>query len=261
MKNMFKMSAVLLVIICGVLACSSDESSILSSSNEGGDTGVIVNGGDADISVLSSYFSTANTTFVIYDDNIVITTTSEPDHKSAYYPTNHALYEAYMDASFVQNPNAIVEQDITMTIPRYPVVASTHTATDLGSIGIAVNSVSIYNQYAGPNNQALTNEIASFDQGSGHPQAQGGYHYHLESVWLTQQNGNEGLVGILLDGFPVYGTHENGVLMTNADLDVYHGHTSATADFPNGIYHYHVTAEAPYINGDGYYGAAGILTN
>jgi hypothetical protein len=45
-----------------------------------------------------------------------------------------------------------------------------------------------------------------------------------------------------------------------ADLDAYHGHTSVTADYPNGIYHYHITADAPYINGAGFYGAKGMVT-
>jgi len=258
MKNLFKIGLPLLVLIVFFLACSDDESTLLFPSNTS--TGIIVNGGDTDIGVLASRFNTANTMFVVYDDNIVITSTSQPDHKSAYYPTSHALYEAYSASDFNQNPNVITSQNITMTIPRYPMVATTHSATPLGTMGIAVNSVSLYNQYAAPGDD-LVDEIVTFDQWEGHPQQQGNYHYHLESPWLTQENGNEGLVGILLDGFPVYGRYENGVEITNADLDVYHGHTTPTADFPNGIYHYHVTAADPYMNGDGFYGTAGIISN
>lgn len=43
-------------------------------------------------------------------------------------------------------------------------------------------------------------------------------------------------------------------------LDAYHGHTHATADYPNGIYHYHINATDPYINGSGFYGTAGTVT-
>jgi hypothetical protein len=68
------------------------------------------------------------------------------------------------------------------------------------------------------------------------------------------------LLGFLLDGFPVYGPLENSITITNADLDAYHGHTHATADFPNGIYHYHFTAAAPYLNGSGFKGTAGTVT-
>jgi hypothetical protein len=64
----------------------------------------------------------------------------------------------------------------------------------------------------------------------------------------------------LLDGFPVYGPMENGAAVNNADLDVYHGHSHATAEYPDGIYHYHITSTDPYINGDGFYGTAGTVT-
>lgn len=79
--------------------------------------------------------------------------------------------------------------------------------------------------------------------------------------WLTQVNGNEGLVGLLMDGFPIYGTHENGEEITNDDLDEYHGHFSVTADFPDGINHYHVTSVTPDMNGNGFYGTAGTISN
>ena len=115
-----------------------------------------------------------------------------------------------------------------------------------------------FNQYAGPN-QPLTNEINSFDQYAGHPQQQGMYHYHIEPDYLTTQGGQDSLLGFLLDGFPVYGPMEDGNVVTNADLDQYHGHAHATLDYPGGIYHYHVTAAAPYINGTGFYGTAGTV--
>ena len=78
-------------------------------------------------------------------------------------------------------------------------------------------------------------------------------------------------MGFLKDGFPVYGPYENGVKITAADLDVYHGHTSTTEDYPNTkIYHYHVVSSnsslpdslekaAPYINGGSYYGTPGTV--
>jgi len=142
-----------------------------------------------------------------------------------------------------------------------PSEASTKQATSLGPIGVSVNGVVFYNQYAGPNNQALTNEINSFDQFLGHPQQSGQYHYHVEPTYLTGQFGDSAFLGLLADGFPVYGPVENGKTITNSDLDAYHGHTSATVDFPSGIYHYHITPnEDPYINGNGFYGTPGNIT-
>lgn len=198
---------------------------------------------------------------------IYIKTKDLPDHKSPYYPTTNALHEAYSGTTFggnifAQNPNTIVEQTATIKIPLNPVVASTHAATPLGPIGVAINGVAFFNQYAGPNNQALTSEIASFDKYYGHPQQQGVYHYHVEPLYLTTvKSTKSGLMGFLLDGFPVYGPNEeNNTLVTNSSLDVYHGHTHATVDYPNGIYHYHFTAEAPYLNGNGFYGTPGTIS-
>lgn len=193
---------------------------------------------------------------------VVIKTKGIPDHKSPYYKDTQwasSLYEDYNGTNtlFDLNPNRIAEANFTFKIPKDPKIASNHSATPLGAIGVSLNGVPFYNQYAGPNNQKLTNEINSFDQYNGHPQQQGGYHYHLEPLFLTQAKGKESLLGFLLDGFPVYGPEENGVAVQNSDLDEFHGHTHATLDYPDGIYHYHVTSEDPYINGSGFYGTAG----
>jgi YHYH protein len=196
-----------------------------------------------------------------------IKTNGIPDHKSAYYPTNNALYEAYSGTTFagntfVKNPNNIVSQTFTFKIPYNPSVANNHIATPLGPIGVALNGVPFFNQYAGPNNQALTTEIASFDKYYGHPQQTGQYHYHVEPLYLTTVKFTKsGLMGFLLDGFPVYGPkEENGTTVSSNGLDAYHGHTHSTVDFPNGIYHYHFTDDAPYLNGNGFYGTAGTVT-
>lgn len=198
---------------------------------------------------------------------VTIKTNGMPDHKSAYYPTSNSLYEAYSGTTFgggtfTKNPNTIVSQTLTFKIPANPAVASTHAATPLGPIGVALNGVPLYNQYAGPNNQALTSEINSFDKYYGHPQNTGQYHYHVEPLYLTTvKYSKSGLVGFLLDGFPVYGPQEeNGNTVISSNLDVYHGHTHATVDFPNGIYHYHFTSDAPYLNGNGFYGTPGTVS-
>ena len=105
----------------------------------------------------------------------------------------------------------------------------------MGPIGVSLNGVPFYNQYAG-GGAPLSNEINSFDQYNGHPApGRGGgggrYHYHME-------NGDE---------------------LKSSDLDNHHGHAHPTSDFPDGIYHYHITSDAPYLNGIGYYGAPGTV--
>jgi len=194
---------------------------------------------------------------------ITIKTTGTPDHKSVYYPIANTLYEAFSGTTFdsrtfVKNPNSIATQNFTFKIPLNPVVATNHASTPLGAMGVSLNGVPFFNQYAGPN-QPLTNEVMSFDKYWGHPTATSQYHYHVEPLYLTTVKATKSsLLGFLLDGFPVYGPEENGAAVTG--LDAYHGHTSVTADYPNGIYHYHITNTDPYINGNGYYGTPGTVT-
>ena len=215
------------------------------------------------ITPILSKFSGTGLTVQVSGNFVTFTTQNLPDHKSPYWPTNNALYEAYngSNQNFNLNPNRISSQNISITVPLHPAEASNKEATALGPIGISVNGVVFYNQYAGPNNQALTNEINSFDQFLGHPQNSGQYHYHVEPTYLTGKYGNDAFLGVLADGFPVYGPIENGKTITNSDLDEYHGHVSATVDFPEGIYHYHITPnEDPYINGNGFFGSPGNIT-
>jgi YHYH protein len=159
---------------------------------------------------------------------ITIKTKDLPDHKSAYYAATNALYQAYSGTTFAglnfaKNPNSIIEQSASFKIPVNPVSSANHPATPLGAIGIALNGVPFFNQYAGPNNQELKGEMAGFDQFYGHPQNSGVYHYHVEPLHLTTvKSTKSGLMGFLLDGFPVYGPQEEtGSAVTNANLDIY----------------------------------------
>lgn len=197
--------------------------------------------------------------------NFTIKCNGLPDHKSAYYPTNNSLYENFIGTTFggttfKRNPNTASALNYTFKIPLNPTKASTTQSSPMGPMGVALNGVPFFNQYAGPN-VPLTNEIVSFDQYWGHPAQNGDYHYHVEPLYLTTIKATKSaLLGFLLDGFPVYGPEENGVTVSNAMLDAFHGHSHATADFPNGIYHYHITNTDPYINGNGFYGTAGTVS-
>ena len=204
-------------------------------------------------------FSTAVTTTV--DGNYVILKSNGlPDHKSPYYATSSSKYEAYngTNKNFHLAPNTISEQQFSIRIPITPTKLSTPSPTPLGPIGMALNGVALFNQYAG-GGQPLSGEIDTFDQYNGHPQMTGVYHYHVEPTWLTRSS-REALIGVLLDGYPVYGPMENGALVTTSSLDAAHGHFAATHEFPQGIYHYHTTSDAPYINGSGFAGSPGTVS-
>ncbi|MBC7488481.1 MAG: YHYH protein [Cytophagaceae bacterium] len=197
---------------------------------------------------------------------ITIKSNGQPDHVSVYYPTNNNLYEAFSGTTFggntfSKNPNSIAAKSYTFKIPLNPQVAATHSATPLGPIGVSLNGVPFFNQYAGPS-QPLTNEVVSFDKYYGHPAPGGDYHYHVEPLYLTTiKKTKYALLGFLLDGFPVYGPQEEtGNAVDTVTLDAYHGHTHVTSDYPDGIYHYHITDSDPYINGSGFYGTAGTVS-
>jgi hypothetical protein len=252
-KPLFLATIILLaaVIISSFISCSKSNSNSGSNSTD---------------SVPAIYKKIYGATSITSDGTfITIKSTALPDHKSPYYAGTQwasTLDTAYdgSNSNYSKNPNSIGQQNYVFKIPLHPVSASTKQATSLGPIGVSLNGVPFYNQYNGQNNP-LTVEINSFDQYNGHPDQSNTYHYHIEPLYLTKTKGKDALLGFLLDGFPVYGPMENGALITDADLDAYHGHTSATADYPNGIYHYHITAEDPYINGNGYYGTPGTVSH
>lgn len=214
-----------------------------------------------DISGMLSMFEGTGLSYAVNGNTVTFTTVDLPNHTSPYWPVNNPLYEAYTgtNPNWRQNPNRITAQNIVFTITLNPSEATNKQATPMGPIGISRNGVVFFNQYAA-GGSPLTNEIDSFDQYLGHPAGQDNYHYHIEPTYLTQEFGDDAFLGLLADGFPVYGPMEDGSIITNSDLDDYHGHMHENSDFPNGIYHYHITSEDPYLNGNGYFGTPGNIS-
>jgi hypothetical protein len=244
------------VLAIGALFTNCKKSSSDSGSGTGGGT----------VAVPAVYQKIYGATSITNDGTfITIKTNGLPDHKSIYYATGNALYEnfsgtTFLGTTFNKNPNTIAAQNYTFKIPVNPTAAATHAATPMGPMGVALNGVPLFNQYAA-GGAALTGEIASFDKYWGHPQQTGQYHYHVEPLYLTTvKYSRSALIGFLLDGFPVYGPEENGATVPESALDAYHGHVGTTPEYPSGIYHYHVTGAVPYINGNGFYGTAGTVT-
>jgi hypothetical protein len=187
---------------------------------------------------------------------VTLTSQSLPDHKSAYWPTTNPLYELFSSAAFRPNQGSIQSVGLTVRVPRFPKEAPTKTATPMGPIGMSRNGAPFFNQYAA-NFAPLTMELAGMDQGNGHPSPANQYHYHLEPLLIEAVHGKDAFLGVLTDGFPVYGGLEGGKTLQNSDLDSYHGHFGPTADFPEGIYHYHFTTSDPYLNGGSFFGTPG----
>lgn len=195
-------------------------------------------------SAMYSQFGSA-VTVTIEGTTATLRTTDVPNHTSPYFGAGHALYEA-PHAGMQVNPHSIGTQNIVMRVPLVPQMAGSASDTPLGPIGVAVNGVVFFNQYAA-GRQPLTNEIVSFDRFNGHPAPSNQYHYHFEPLWITAGSKSR-LIGVLLDGFPVYGPQDaSGQAPT--DLDSCNGHVGATPEFPGGLYHYHTTTAVPYISG------------
>ena len=255
MKNLkfafFPAALILIITLISLFSCGSDSVTTTTTNTS------------SDVPAVYRKVYGATDTY-IEGDYVVIKSNGRPEHKSPYYlgtQWESTLYEAYNgpNPNFVLNPNRIAQFSMTYKIPLNPAENSSHPSTPMGPIGVALNGVAFFNQYAG-GGAPLTNEINSFEQYGGHPQQQGQYHDHIEPYYITGQKGDSAILGFLLDGFPVYGPVENGETLTSSDLDVYHGHFGVTEDYPNGTYHYHFTNDAPYLNGDGFYGTPGTVS-
>jgi len=256
MKRLFFF--ILLLLISLSVSCNRSNSKVEEFSTPSEPTGTSTDA-SADLPPGLSEFN--DTVHIAIDgDQIILESTAVPNHPSPYFGQGKDGYIAPHDGMVV-NPNLIQEQELSFRIPRYPQLAAAPSETDLGPIGMSVNGVALFNQYAGRTAQgwtALDREIATFDIYNGHPQQTGMYHHHLEPLYITQDDPTV-LVGFLLDGFPVYGPQDQDGSQP-ADLDECNGHFGTTPHHAGGTYHYHTTTEEPYISGC-YAGTPGDATN
>ena len=258
------MKRLLSLFVCASLAlsfsCSDDDDSTPNTNTDKNPT--------TDEEVLALYESLFYGAEDIYieGDYIVVEATAVPDHKSPYFEGTEWESTKYIDdtrPSFQKAPNNKVSViNYKFKLPINPTEDATKTSLGTATIGIAINGVPLFNQYAAGNSPITTSsgEYLSFDLYGGHPTPNHEYHYHIEPNYVTDLKGEDALLGYLLDGFPVYGPGEDGETLTSDDLDDYHGHEHATEEYPEGIYHYHITADSPYINGNGFFGNAGTFT-
>jgi hypothetical protein len=189
----------------------------------------------------------ANYVFTIQTvgDHRLITGNGLPNHPTGIYPIQ-ASDDAYQ---YDRNPNAITEQALTFELPLNPTLAAAPSCAD-GTVGIMLTGIPIFNGFDAEGRDAVAHEIQ--DLCGGHPEITGQYHYHdLSPCIEAMEDGTEHspLVGYAFDGFGIYGFRgEDGLIVTNADLDECHGHTHEVEWEGQMVemYHYHATAEFPY---------------
>jgi hypothetical protein len=158
-----------------------------------------------------------------------------PDHASNYFAKSDACHDDYTDA--IQNPNEIAAGNYTLAFPLAP--STTSTPMKGAIVGLAVNGVPIFGNFAAPGDD-IFKEAETFDRCGGHPQMSGVYHYHSEPYAISYDD--DRLVGVLRDGYPLYGRKDaDGTYPT---LDEFGGHTGTTPDSPSTpVYHYHVNEQ------------------
>ncbi|MEQ9305453.1 MAG: YHYH protein [Marinoscillum sp.] len=230
---MRKLSLIILtLLLIGVIgiACSSDENEVTPDDEV------------TELHAAFAEFDAENTDIYIDGSNFVIETNGLPNHKTVYWGVGHELYQeepsVELTPSIIPNFNGAA----TLSVSANPKLAGSTTSTSLGAIGIAISGAFIYNDQEG--NGALDQAAASLDYTGAHI-GPGQYHYHLEPKAWT--NDDEKLVGIMADGFFLYGRKCNSTGDRPTDLDESGGHTSKTQHTSEEEYHYHIENEL-YLN-------------
>jgi hypothetical protein len=212
-------------------------------------------------------FDTDNTDIMLSGSNVVLETNGLPNHTSPYWSnttsrsitgpngnimttvsdSNHPLWVEPTVTSHDQMAPGNIDDfngSYSLTVSATPQLASSSTSTGLGAIGISVTGSVIYNDEEGPN-IPLDNAVGSLDYTAAHTGPQS-YHYHLEpKAWSDD---DEELIGIIADGFFLYGRKCNSTNDYPSDLDASGGHTSTTQHSEGeSEYHYHIQNEL-YLN-------------
>ncbi|MDF3820500.1 YHYH protein [Leptospira sp. 96542] len=209
----------------------------------------------------------SGSTYILRSQNI-------PNTKSFYFGSSSPMYEALPSGHKSAGNNQIQAQCLVYSIPSVPTVktgAKTSTQAGYVSVGITTNGLAIFNNAAAPPD-TLAAEVTTFDNFNGHPQNTGVYHHHALPKNLSDEtNGDANLLGILLDGYAVYGEKcDNGTQNPGDDtvpnnLDSNHGHTTTTVHFTTATYHYHYTldntATIKTLIGGSFHGTPGTVSN
>lgn len=184
---------------------------------------------------------------ISFDGNeITIESNGLPNHTSPYWDSTDPLHIDQVVGDHL-TPGTIRSGSFTVTVSTNPEKAATSSATGLGAIGISVTGAPIFNDQEGPNRALDVNTASGFDYAGGH-NGPSGYHYHIESSDVPENTtlsyDDEQLVGIMADGFLIYGRKCNAIGDHPTDLDDSGGHTSSTQHSAGEeFYHYHIINE------------------
>ncbi|MGI2175708.1 YHYH protein [Shewanella ulleungensis] len=187
-------------------------------------------------------FDQDNVNVVLSGTKVVIETNGLPNHTSPYWSSSNELHVEPTVTSYAKMAPGYIDDFVgtyTLTVDNSPSKASTTSATGLGAIGIAVSGSVIYNDEEGPG-VPLDDAATSLDFNGAHTGPQS-YHYHLEPISFSDDDSN--LIGVIADGFFLYGRKCNSTGTYPTDLDESGGHTSITQFAQDAEYHYHIQNE------------------
>ncbi len=222
---------------------------------------------NSDLHKAFAEFDSENFTIYIDGDEVVLETNGLPNHTSPYWSNttersavdpmgntlktpaaseNHKLFSEPTATSYDDMAPGNIDDfngSYTLRVPVSPSKASSSSSTGLGSIGFAVSGSMIYNDEEGPN-VPLDDAAPSLDYTGAHTGPQS-YHYHLETKAWSEDD--DKLIGIISDGFFLYGRKCNSTGAYPTDLDASGGHTTTTQHSTEAEYHYHVQNDL-YLN-------------
>lgn len=246
-----------------IALCSA---AVLTSCNKDGDTTdtSTTNQTEGSLHAAFSAFDSDNFTIYIEGAEVVLESNGLPNHTSPYWSnttartatdpmgntlttpaaaTNHPLFVEPTVTSYSDMAPGNIDDfngSYTLRVPLSPSKANSTTSTGLGAIGMAVSGSMIYNDEEGPN-IPLDNAVVSLDYTAAHTGPQS-YHYHLEPKAWTDDD--DALVGIISDGFFIYGRKCFSTGTYPTDLDASGGHTAMTQHSDEAEYHYHIQNSA-----------------
>ena len=242
---------------------------VLVACNKDADNNTITGGETPAASLHEAFGEFDSDSFVIMldGDEVVLETDGLPNHTSPYWPNttersatdpmgnnlvteaaaeNHPLFSEPITTSHEAMAPGNIDDfngSYTLRVPTNPEKATSSSSTGLGAIGLAVSGSVIYNDEEGPN-VPLDNAVVSLDFTGAHTGPQS-YHYHLEPKAWSEDDSQ--LIGIISDGFFLYGRRCAATGTYPTDLDASGGHTSTTQHTTEAEYHYHIQNDL-YLN-------------
>ncbi len=260
-KSLLTHIGIAVMCIAGVYSCTSSDDDDGTTTDDGDGSGT------TELHAAFADFDSNNVTIMLNGTTVSIESNGLPNHTSPYWSNttarsavdpmgntlttpaaavNHPLYVDPTVTSFANMAPGNIDDfngNYSLTVPATPTLATSSSSTGLGAIGIAVSGSMIYNDEEGPN-VPLDDAVGSLDYTAAHTGPQS-YHYHLEPKAFSDDD--DALVGIIGDGFFIYGRKCNSTGTYPTDLDASGGHTSTTQHTTTAEYHYHIE-NTTYLN-------------